>query len=105
MSFTFISSPNITVSQTGVFHCWVDTEGVIIQWQVDGTTSTSDEVTSLGIVTTGAATSNSSLSIPGVDNDQTSVTCIASGFVNGFNSSSAILYIQGMCIIIVDTER
>ena len=104
----FISSPTITVYQTGVFHCYVDTEGVTIQWQVNGTLSTSEKMTSLGIVTTGLGTGNSSLSIPGVATiDGTIVTCIASGLVNGkqyFNSSSATLYIQGMCIIIVDTD-
>ena len=109
VAFNFISSPNITVNQTGVFHCYVDTEGVSIQWQVNGTLSTSEKVTSLGVVTTGAATSNSSLLIPGVvENDQTIVTCIASGLVNGkqyFNSSSTTLYIQGMCIVKVDTDR
>ena len=92
-----------------MFHCYVDTEGVSIQWQVNGTLSTSEKVTSLGVVTTGVGTSNSSLSIPGVATiDGTIVTCIASGLVNGelyINSSSATLYIQGMCISIVDTDR
>ena len=66
VSFIFISSPNITVNQTGVFHCYVDIKGVTIQWQVNGTLSTSEKVTSFDIVTTGGGTSNSSLSIPGV---------------------------------------
>ena len=100
VSFNFISSPNITINQTAVYQCCVDSQSVAIQWQVNGTPSTSDKVTSMGIVTTGAATSNSSLSIPGViEYDGIVVTCIAAGVVNGelyINTSSATLYIQGM---------
>ena len=100
ISFSFIESPNITIHQKADYHCYVDTEGVTIQWQVDGTPSTSEKVASLGIVTTGVGTSNSSLSIPGTteSSNGTIVTCIASGLVNGklyINSSSATLYVQG----------
>ena len=99
-SLVFIESKNITQTQTADYQCYIGIEGVTIQWHVDGTPSTSEKVTSLGIVTTGAATSNSSLSIPGaaISAGSTIVTCIASGLVNEEfynNKSSATLYIQG----------
>ena len=101
-SFVFNTPENITINQTAVYHCYVDIEGVSIQWQVNGTLSTSEKVISLGIVTIGVGTSNSSLSIPGAENvGITVVTCIASGLVNGklyINSSSANLYVQGQSL-------
>ena len=80
----------------------VDNYGVPIHWKVNGTLSTSSTITSLGIVTNGEGTQSSSLIIPGnatIINPIT-IRCIASGYIDGlgpyFNSSSAILYIQGV---------
>ena len=89
-----------------MYKCSVDTDGVTIQWTVNGKSSTSSFITNQGIVTEGAATKNSKLIIPGVPTlNGTKVLCIGSGVVNGehyINSSSAVLYIQG--IVIQTTE-
>ena len=67
---------------------------------MNGLPSTHSSITDLGIITYGAATQNSSLTIPGnPELNSTIVTCISSGLVdsmNYINSSSATLFIQGM---------
>ena len=83
MQFSFIPSQTITTQQTAVYKCSVDNNGVSIQWNVNGTTSTDSSITDLGIITYGAATQNSSLTIPGnPELNNTIVTCIASGYVD-----------------------
>ena len=90
-----------------MYQCSIDTEGVTIQWTVNGYSSTSSFITNQSIVTEGAATQNSKLTIPGDPTlNGTTVICIGSGVVNGkgyFNTSSAVLYIQGRAI--ETTER
>ena len=87
-----------------MYRCSVDTEGVTIQWTVDDYSSTSSFITNKSIVTEGAATQNSKLTIPGDPSlNKTKVICIGSGVVNGkgyFNTSSAVLYIQGIILIL-----
>ena len=105
VQFSFIPSQAITIHQTAVYKCSVDTNGVSIQWNVNGTTSTDSSITDLGIITYGAATKNSSLTIPGnPELNNTIVICIASGLVDMMvylNTSSATLFMQGMpCDII-----
>ena len=82
-----------------MYQCSVDTEGVTIQWTVNGSSSFSSFITNKGIVTEGVATQNSKLTIPGDPTlNGTNVTCIGSGVVNGkgyLNTISAVLYIQG----------
>ena len=89
-----------------MFQCSVDTEGVTIQWTVNGYSSTSSFITNQSIVTEGVGTQNSKLTIPGDPTlNGTRVTCIGSGVANEehyVNSSSAVLYIQGTaCAIII----
>ena len=83
-----------------MYQCSVDTEGVTIQWTVNGYSSTSSFITNKGIVTEGAATQNSKLTIPGDPTlNGTTVICIGAGVVNGkgyFNNRSAVLYIQSL---------
>ena len=92
--FSFIPSQAITVQQTAVYKCSVDNNGVAIQWNVNGITST--ESPDHTIMTSGVDTQNSTLTIPGnPELNNTIVTCIASGLVDGMqyiNSSEAILY-------------
>ena len=82
-----------------MYQCSVDTEGVSITWTVNGSSSTSSFITNQNIVTEGVGTRNSKLTIPGDPTlNGTTVTCIGAGLVNGkgyFNTSSAVLYIQG----------
>ena len=98
---TFTPSHNSILNQLqpAVYHCSVDTDGVTIQWTVNGSSSTSSFITNQSIVTEGVGTQNSKLTIPGDPTlNGTTVTCIGAGVVNGkqyFNSSSAVLYIQG----------
>ena len=70
-----------------------------ITWYVNGTSSGHHEITKLGIVTIGAASSNSSLTIHGYPQyNNTVVKCVASGFVGGnnyFNFTESTLTIQG----------
>ena len=83
-----------------MFQCSVTTEGVTIQWTVNNYSSTSSFITNQSIVTEGAGTQSSKLTIPGDPTlNETTVICIGSGVVNGkhyINSSIAVLYIQGM---------
>ena len=70
-----------------------------ISWLVNGTVSGNNDTLRLGIVTIGAGSSNSSLTIPGYPQyNNTVVRCIAVGFVNGnsyFNFNESTLRIQG----------
>ena len=70
-----------------------------VTWLVNETTSNDNNITQLGIVTIGAGSPNSSLTIPGYPQyNNTVVTCNAAGLVNGsayVNFSQSILRIQG----------
>ena len=70
-----------------------------VTWLVNGTTSKDDNITQLSIVTNGAGSPNSSLTIPGYPQyNNTVVRCIAFGSVDGnnyFNFSESTLRIQG----------
>ena len=76
---------------------------VEITWLLNKTTSTDDNIIQLGIVTNGAESPNSSLTIPGYPQyNNTVVTCIASGLLDiknrdsfYYNSDNATLRIQG----------
>ena len=101
VQFSF-TPQNTVLNQPAVYQCSVDTDGVSITWTVNGTSSTSPFITNQGIVTEGAATQNSKLTIPGDPTlNGTTVICIGGGLVNGkeyVNTSSAVLYIQGIHI-------
>ena len=105
VSVSFIPSQAITIQQTAVYKCSVDNKGVVITWLVNGNSSTDSSITNLGIITYGAATRNSSLTIPGnPELNNTIVTCIAAGLVDMMsynNRSSATLLIQGIIICIM----
>ena len=66
-------------------------------WFVNGTTSNNDNIIHLGIVTIGAGSSNSSLTIPGYPQyNNTVVRCDAFGSLTGYvNTSKSTLIIQG----------
>ena len=87
-----------------MYKCSVDNNAVSIQWIVNGLLST---LTDLGIITYGAGTQNSSVTIPGnPELNNTIVTCIV---VDGFTllpvfTSSATLLIQGMVMSVVYTQ-
>ena len=72
-----------------------------IAWHVNETTSNDGNITQLGIVTIGAGSPNSSLTIPGYPQyNNTIVRCNAFGFgiINGsnyINTNTATLRIQG----------
>ena len=96
IQFSFIPSQAITIQQTAVYKCSVDNNGVVINWFVNELPSTRSSIMNLGIITYGAATQNSSLTIPGSPElNNTNVTCLALG-LGYFNTSSATLFIQGM---------
>ena len=71
-----------------------------IVWFVNGTGSADKDIIQLGIVTNGAGTSNSSLTIPGSPQyNNTVVRCNAFGTMEGniyVNSSVVTLKIQGI---------
>ena len=74
--------------------------GVGITWNINGTVSTNNDIIQLGIVTNGVGSPNSNLTIPGYPKyNNTVVTCIASGLVDGNlysnKSELATLRIQG----------
>ena len=99
VQFIFIPSPNIGVYQLAHYQCSVDNTGWGITWNVNETSSRHEDVIKLGIVTNGAGSPNSSLTIPGYPQyNNTVVTCIASRHVDdnlytNFNVST--LRIQG----------
>ena len=68
-------------------------------WNVNGTASNNDDVIQLSIVTIGAGSSNSNLTIPGHPQyNNTVVRCFAAGFVDGSlysNFDDTTLRIQG----------
>ena len=105
VQFSF-TPQNTILNQPAVYQCSVDTEGVTIQWTVNGYSSTYSFITNQSIVTEGIGTQNSKLTIPGDPTlNGTTVICIGSGVVNGkhyINTSSAVLYIQG--IVMQTTE-
>ena len=101
VQFIFTPSPNIGVYQLAHYQCSVDHLSVSISWLVNKTSSTNDDTIQLGIVTNGAGSSSSSLTIPGYPQfNSTVVRCNAFGFgvINGsnyINTSTATLTIQG----------
>ena len=96
VQFIFIPSPNIGVYQLAYYQCSVDHTGVSITWYVNGTGSTNKEIIQLDIITSGAASSASNLTIPGYPQyNNTIVRCDAYGSVIGYtNFSESILRIQ-----------
>ena len=97
--FIFTPSPNIGVYQLAYYQCSVDHPDVSIIWFVNETRSTNNDSIQLGIVTNGAGSSSSSLTIPGYPQyNNTVVKCLASGFVDGnlYNDfDNSTLRIQG----------
>ena len=73
----------------------MDHPNSIIVWFINGTISTNIEIKQLGVITSGAGTPTSSLTIPGYPQyNNTVVRCIAYGPVEGTND--ATLRIQGI---------
>ena len=74
-----------------------------ITWNINGTASTNGDIIQLGIVTIGAGSNNSSLTIPGYPQyNNTVVFCIAYGLLDVkddnssyYNFDNATLIIQG----------
>ena len=97
VQFIFTPSPNIGVYQLAHYQCSVDHTGVTVIWSVNETTSKDDNIIQLGIITKGAGSNNSSLTIPGHPQyNNTEVRCDAFGSAIGyFNFSESILRIQG----------
>ena len=103
VQFTYIPSPNIEVYQLAHYQYSVDHINVGITWYFNGTVSTNEDIIQLGIVTIGAGSPNSSLTIPGYPQyNNTVVTGIASGLLDAmntkslyYNSDNATLRIQG----------
>ena len=96
VQFTFIPSPNIGVYQLAHYQCSVDHPNSIIVWHINGTISTNIEIEQLDIITSGAGTPTSNLTIPGYPQyNNTIVECIAFGPVEGDINST--LRIQGIC--------
>ena len=99
VQFIFTPSHNIGVYQLAHYQCSVNHPGVSIIWYVNGTASKDNSIIQLGIVTIGAGSSNSSLTIPGYPQyNNTVVRCNAFGSVGEniyFNFSVSTLRIQG----------
>ena len=102
VQFTFTPVSNIEVYQSVHYRCSVDHTGVSISWLVNGTDSANSKIIKLGIVTNGAGSHNSSLTIPGYPQyNNTVVRCNAFGVVNGnsyFSFDEATLKIQGVLV-------
>ena len=98
---TFSPSPNISVGQEAVFNCYNE---VYLEpaWYINGETlehpSNADR-SDIAVISEG--TFNTTLIIDGlIENDRTTVQCVAIGLVNGtFQSNTSDIYtlfIQGM---------
>ena len=103
---TFIPSPPITTVDTAIYNCSSNVSAVTIQWFIgdSGTPTHNDNnLISAGVITTGAATTTSSLIIPGrlTQFNDTLIHCRAAGDIGGINGisvrevRSAPLLIQG----------
>ena len=99
IQLSFSPSPNITLHQRAIYKCSVDHHGISVQWTINGTVSTDSSIADLGVVTHGVAELKSNLTIPGqLELNNTIVTCIASGLVNGnlfLKTQNVTLFIQG----------
>ena len=97
VQFIFTPSPNIEVYQLAHYQCSVDHIGVTVNWLVNGTASSHDNIAKLGIITNGAGSTYSSLTIPGYPQyNNTVVTCYAYGSVIDYsNTNESTLRIQG----------
>ena len=99
VQFIFTPSPNIGVYQLAHYQCSVDHTGVGITWLVNETGSGHSDILELSIITNGAGSPNSSLTIPGYPQyNNTVVRCNAFGTVEGssyFNFDESTLRIQG----------
>ena len=77
----------------------MDHTGVSITWSVNGTSSANNDIIKLSIVTNGAGSPTSNLTIPGyLQYNNTVVRCNAIGVVNSnsyVNFSQSTLRIQG----------
>ena len=93
------SPSNVGVYQLAHYRCVVNDTGLSIIWLVNGTASNNSDIIQLGIVTIGAGSSDSSLTIPGYPQyNNTVVRCVAFEFVNGSKDFAAIettLRLQG----------
>ena len=101
VNFTFTPYPEAKIEayQSVYYHCSVNNTGVSISWFVNGTGSGNNKIIQLNIVTNGAGSHNSSLTIPGyLQYNNTVVRCNAFGTVNGksyVNFNKSVLRIQG----------
>ena len=97
VQFIFTPSPNIGVYQLAYYQCSVDNTSVGITWLVNKTISNDDKIIQLDIVTNGAGSSNSSLTIPGYPQyNNTVVRCDAFGSLISYsNFGESTLRIQG----------
>ena len=81
----------------------MDHTGVTVTWYINETIFNDDSIVKLGIVTNGAGSSSSSLTIPGYPQyNNTIVTCYVAGLVNGnlyYNLSESTLRMQGKCFV------
>ena len=95
VQFIFIPQNTTCIDQPALFQGLVDTDGISITWAVNGSTKPGF-FKSLGIVVHDGGTQQSNLTIPGDPIlNRTTVTCLAAGLGGYYNTSSAILYIQG----------
>jgi hypothetical protein len=105
---TFIPSPPITTVDTAIYNCSSNDSAVTIRWfigesQNQPPTHNDNNLTLAGVITTGAATTTSSLIIPGhlTQFNDTLIHCRAAGDIGGINGisvrevRSAPLLIQG----------
>ena len=97
IQFIFTPSPNIGVYQLAHYQCSVDHNGAAIVWFINGTGSANSDIIQLGIVTIGAGSPISSLTIPGYPQyNNTVVKCVSSMNSDYYNSSESTLRIQGI---------
>ena len=93
--FNFSPGPVIEVGQSAGYHCSVNDTRVGINWFINGSSIIPSDIT-----VTGAATSSSNLTIPGLPQyNNTEVRCAASGFLDNIvpytNFSDSTLRLQG----------
>ena len=95
IKFTFLPSNYIEIGQLAPYHCSVNDTRVGINWFINGSTVLPSDVN-----VTGAGSSSSSLTIPGLPQyNNTGVKCAATGYLDNnvrydmFNEST--LRIQG----------
>ena len=105
VDITFIPSPPVTTVDMAIYHCSSNDSAFTIQWFIgDSVTPTrhDNDLISAGVITTGAATTTSSLIIPGrlTQFNDTLISCLASESIGGVITGTIVSEVRSAPLLI-----